>query len=69
VKLGAIQFGWFVENLRFPLDINLGFLIDTKLGVSSRISCDGGMSLGRDLEIVYFLDVVRDRNDLRWGRM
>jgi hypothetical protein len=28
-----------------------------------------GTSSGRDLEITYFVDVFRDENDLRWGRI
>jgi hypothetical protein len=40
-----------------------------KLGVSNRLSCDGGMILGRDLEIVDFVDVFGDGNNFRWGRM
>jgi hypothetical protein len=58
-----------VENLGFPLWQNLGFPLGTKLGVFRRLSCDGGMSLGRDLEIANFVDVVGDDNDLRWGKV
>jgi hypothetical protein len=52
-------------NLGFPLWQNLGFLVDTKLGVYNKLSCSGSMSLGEDLEIVDFVDVVGDDNDLR----
>jgi hypothetical protein len=48
---------------------NLRFLVDTKLGVSNRLSCDKGTSSGRDLEITYFVEFSGDRNKLRWGRM
>jgi hypothetical protein len=58
-----------LENLGFPLWNNLGFPVSTKLGVSSRLSCSGGMSSGRDLEIENFVDVVKDDNELKWGRM
>jgi hypothetical protein len=58
-----------VGNLGFPLWQNLGFPVGTKLGVFSRLSCDGGTSLRRDLEIADFVDVVGNNDDLRWGRM
>ena len=73
-NLGREQCGWFHKlwmivvqfgNLRFPLDKNLGFLAGTKLGASNRLSCNGGKSSGRDLEIVDFVYVVKDGNDLR----
>jgi hypothetical protein len=41
---------------------NFGFLDCTKLGVSSICSCNGGMGLGRNLDIKFFVDVVRDNN-------
>jgi hypothetical protein len=40
---------------RFPLDKNFRFLVGTKLGVSNRLSCNGGKSSGRDLEITDFV--------------
>jgi hypothetical protein len=61
----AMQF----TNLGFLVWQNLGFPVDTKLGVSSRLSCDGGTRSGRDLEIIYLEGDVGDDNELRWGRM
>jgi hypothetical protein len=40
-----------------------------KLGVSNRLSCAEGMSSRKDLQIIDFVDVVKDGNNLRWGRM
>jgi hypothetical protein len=40
-----------------------------KLGVSNKINCSKGTSSRRDLEIIDFVDVVRDENKLKWGRM
>jgi hypothetical protein len=65
-----------VENSGFPLcretwgfhfDRIYGFPFVTKLGVSNRIM--RGMSSGRHLNIKYVVDVTRDNNDLRQGRM
>ena len=56
-------------SMGFPLWKHLGFPFGTKLGFSNKISRNGGMHSGRDLEIIDFVDVVEDENDLRWGRM
>jgi hypothetical protein len=56
-------------NLGFPFWQNLGFLVDTKLGVSNKLSCSGGTNLGGDLEIIDFMVFVEEKNDLRWWRM
>jgi hypothetical protein len=48
---------------------NLGFPVGTKLGVSNRLSCNMGTSSSRDLEIADFVDVTKDGNNLRWGRI
>jgi hypothetical protein len=65
-------------NLGFPLhretwgcqfNKKLGFPVGMKLRVSKKLSFHGSTSSGGELEITYFMDVVRDDNDLRWGRM
>jgi hypothetical protein len=40
-----------------------------KLGVYNKLTYSGGMSSGEELEITYFVDVVEDGSELRWGRM
>jgi hypothetical protein len=39
------------------------------MGLPTYLVAMGGTSSSGDLEITYFVDVVRDGNDLRWARM
>jgi hypothetical protein len=56
-------------NFGFPFWKNFGVFVGMKLKVSSRLSCSRGTSSGKDLEITYFVDVLEDDNNLRWGRI
>jgi hypothetical protein len=64
VQVGNWGFPLCKETWSFRFDRILGFLVDMKLGVSSRLNCNGGTSSGRDLEITDFVDVFKDDDDL-----
>jgi hypothetical protein len=68
VRVGNSRFRICRETWCFHFDINLEFPIGMKLGVYSKLSWNGGTSLSKDLEIIYFADVVRDGNGFRWAR-